>query len=71
MPADAPLVSLLWTRAVTPNKAPRRIVEIETLAAALPIIDLVKEPGATSVALYPQNEATIGTGNRFDRHSLN
>ena len=41
---------------------------METLAAALPIIDIIKQPRARGVAAYPQDEAAIGTGDRFGRH---
>ena len=64
----APLIVLLRTHAVALNQAPRRIVEIKTLAAALPIIGIVKKPGAGGVARYPQDEAAIGTGDGFGRH---
>jgi hypothetical protein len=62
------LLFFLWRRAVAPDEAPRGIVEIKTLAAALPVADTVKESPACNVAAYAQNETAVGTGDRFGGH---
>ena len=44
----------------TKNKAPRGIVQIQTPAAAVPIIDVIDEPGACRVAQYAYDQPTLG-----------
>jgi hypothetical protein len=56
-------------RAVAPDKAPPRAVEIETLAAALPIADIVNQIRPCIVAAYPQSEPAIGAGDGFGSHN--
>src|SRR5262245_532327 len=63
------LVLRFGRRAVASNETPRGIVEIDTLAAALPITDIVEQRGAGVVARYSQDEAAIGAGNSLGRHS--
>ena len=63
------LFLFLGMHPVTADKAPRRIVEIDTLAAALPVAGVVKQRRACIVAAYPQNETAVRTGDRFGRHS--
>jgi hypothetical protein len=72
--ADAELSLLLrlclfdCVRTVAANKAKRGIIKIDAFAAALPVIDIVDEIGARRVARDAQDEATVGTGDCFDRH---
>ena len=54
---------------VAPDKAPRRIVEIDALAAALPIADIVKQIRAGIVAAYSQHKTAIGAGDCSGIHS--
>jgi hypothetical protein len=46
-------------------ETPRGIVEVKTLAEALPIIDIVKKFGTCNVAHHSQDKPTIGTGDRL------
>jgi DNA-binding protein HU-beta len=55
-------------RAVAPDKAPRRAVEMDPLATALPIADVINQGRPCIVAAYPQSEPAIGTGDGFGRH---
>ena len=50
--AGSPLFLLFWIRALAPNKAQSRIIEIETRTATMPIIDVVNELRARCVAQY-------------------
>jgi hypothetical protein len=54
--------------AAPPNKAQGRIVEIETHAAASPIVDVIDQPGASGVARHPEDNPAIRTGNRLNGH---
>jgi hypothetical protein len=63
------LLRFIWMRAVAPDKASRRAVEMDPLATALPIADVVNQGRPCIVAAYPQSEPAIGTGDRFGRHS--
>jgi hypothetical protein len=53
----------------SPDKAPRGAVQIDPLAPALPIADIVKQVRAGIVAAYSQHETAIGRGDRFGMHS--
>jgi len=62
------LFLFLGMRPITADKAPRGIVEIDTLAAALPVAGVVKQRRACIVAAYPQDETAVRTGDRSGRH---
>ena len=64
----ARLFLFLGVRPIAADKAPSRIVEIDTLAAALPVAGVVKQCRACIVAAYPQDETAIGAGDRSSRH---
>jgi hypothetical protein len=55
---------------VTADKAPGGVVEMGTLAAALPLFHVIDQSRARIVARHSQNEAAIGTGNSLGRHSF-
>ena len=55
----------------TKDKAPRRIVQIETPAAVVPIIDVINQFRARRVALYAYDQPTLGTRDGLGWHCLN
>jgi hypothetical protein len=63
------LFLFLGMHPVAPDKAPHRTVEIDPLATALPIADIVNQRRPSIIAAYLQDETAIGTGNRFGRHN--
>jgi hypothetical protein len=61
----------LGTGAVTENEAPGRAVEIDALAAAPPLIEVVKEFRARCFGQYAYDKPAIGAGDGLCGHCAN